>query len=177
MSKVVFMIMLALILGLTSASFALSPEESKTIQAAAEKFLDSTPDNNFLLQPDEINKRIKSGVKDFLLVDVRSTKEFNVGHIPGAISIPYLDIVDPKNLALLPKDKEIILYCNSGHESTKVLSILRMLGYNVNGMKWGMMGWNIVPSTGAALKAIAAGTSGTFPMESSSSSFKNQHLN
>ena len=173
MSKVVFMVMLVLTLGLTTTSFALSPEESKTIQAAAEKFLDSTPDNNFFLQPDEINKKLKSGVKDFLLVDVRSTREFNVGHIPGAISIPYRDIVAPENLAMLPKDKEIILYCNSGHESTKVLSILRMLGYNVNGMKWGMMGWNVVPSTGAALKAIAVGTSGIFPMENSTSSFKN----
>lgn len=164
MSKATSILIMVFVFGYYSLSFAITTDEQKAVIKAATVFLDSTPDNNFFIQPEEINKLLQSGSKSFLLVDVRSYKEFKGGHLPGAINIPYRDIVDPNNLALFPRDKEIILYCNSGHESTKVLSVLRMLGYNVYGMKWGMMGWNVVPSTSAALKAIAAGTTGNYPL-------------
>jgi len=152
-------------LGCSSMSYALTPEEAKTVQKVAFEFLNSTPESTFLIAPEAVYERIQSKAKDYILVDVRSAKDFQAGHIPTAINIPYRDIANTPNLAKLPRDKEIILYCNSGHESTKVLSILKMLGYNAYGMKWGMMAWNIVPSTGATLKAIATGTAGSYPLE------------
>ena len=108
--------------------------------------------------------RIQAAKGDYVLVDARSDKEFKLWHLPGAISIPYRDIVAPENLSKLPKDKDIIVYCNSGQESSKVLAILRMLDYRAFSMKWGMLGWRTVPSTSAALKAIADGTAGNFPV-------------
>lgn len=165
MFRCVLLLTVVLAIGNVSSASALSPQEEKIILKATEQFLDSTPDNNFLLMPEEIFERIKSGAKDFLLVDVRSKKEFENGHLPGAINIQTLDIVAPKTLDRLPKDKEIILYCSSGHESTKILPLLRMLGYNALGMKWGMMAWSTVSSTEATLKAIAKGKSGVFPVE------------
>jgi rhodanese-related sulfurtransferase len=160
----VILILLGLSLASTSLAHALTPEEKQIIQKAAVAFLDATPDNSYLLLPEEINKRILSGAKDFLLVDVRSNKEFKTGHLPGAINIPQQEIADPDSLALLPRDKEIILYCGSGHQSTKVLPILRMLGYKSYGMKWGMIGWDVGISTTEALKAIAVGTAQKYPV-------------
>jgi len=156
---------LVLALSCSSMSYALTPEEAKTVRKVAAEFLGITPENTFLLAPEAVNERLQSGAKDFVLVDVRSGKDFQTGHIPTAINIPYRDIANEQNLAKLPHDKDIILYCNSGHESTKVLSILKMLGYNAYGMKWGMMAWSVVPSTSATLKAIATGTSGIYPLE------------
>ncbi len=156
---------LVLSLGYSSMSHALTPEEAKTVQKAAVEFLGSTPESTFLIAPEAVYERIQSSAKDYVLVDVRSAKDFQAGHIPTAINIPYRDIANAQSLAKLPRDKEIILYCNSGHESTKVLSILKMLGYNAYGMKWGMMAWNVVPSTAATLKAIATGTSESYPLE------------
>ncbi len=142
---------------------ALSPGEAEVIQRAAAHFLDSTPENNFLLAPTEVRGRLQSGKSDFVLVDVRSEKEFELWHLPGAISIPVREIAEPRSLAKLSREREIILYCNSGHESTKALSLLRILDYPAFSMKWGMMGWRTVPATAAALRAIAEGTTGSFP--------------
>lgn len=145
-------------------ALALSAEETRVIREASSRFLDSTPANNYFIPPADVLARIQAGKNDYVLVDVRSEKEFRLWHLPGAIGIPATTVVVPENLAKLPKDKDVIVYCNAGHDSAKVLSILRMLDYRAFGMKFGMLGWHTVPVTPAALKAIADGTSGTFPV-------------
>ena len=144
---------------------ALSAEEARVIQQAAAHYLESTPENNFLVSPAEVLARIQSGKGDYLLVDVRTAKEFKLWHLPGAINIPYREVANPESIAKLPKDKDIVVYCNSGHESSKVLSVLRLLEFRAVGMKWGVMAWRPVPATAATLKAIAEGTTGTLPIE------------
>jgi rhodanese-related sulfurtransferase len=46
-------------------------------------------------------------------------------------------ILDEKNLKKLPKNKPIFLICYVGHTSSQVLTILKMLGYNVTSIKYG----------------------------------------
>ena len=43
-----------------------------------------------------------------MLVDVRSTEEYNAGHIPKARSIP-LEVL-PRRLAEIPRDVPVVLY-------------------------------------------------------------------
>ena len=115
----------------------------------------------------DVLERIKSGKKDFVIVDVRmpKTKYFDQGHLPGAIYIGYREIAKPENLAKLPKDKDIIVYCNTGHEQNKVLSVLGMLGYKAYGMKWGYSSWKVAAPTAATLKAIEGSISNNYPIE------------
>ena len=48
----------------------------------------------------------------FLIIDVRNGNEFSRGNIPGSINIP-ADIIG-RRLNLIPKDKELLVYCNTG---------------------------------------------------------------
>jgi hypothetical protein len=64
-----------------------------------------------------------------------------LGHIPGAINIPWTKIADPENLAKLPADKPIVVYCYTGHTGQAAATVLGMLGYDVLNLKYGMMGW------------------------------------
>lgn len=65
---------------------------------------------------------------DGLLVDVRSRQEYEEGHLRGAINIP-LGSIDENILGKIPKDKNIIIYCQSGMRSKKACEILDELGY------------------------------------------------
>ena len=56
---------------------------------------------------DELKSRMKSGA--VVLVDVRPAKEYEAGHIPGAISIPHDELEG--RLRELPKDQEVVAYC------------------------------------------------------------------
>ena len=68
--------------------------------------------------------------KDVQLVDVRTPKEYNAGHIDDAINI---DISDKENFIRevnkLDKDKPIYIYCHIGGRSNKVSKILESQGF------------------------------------------------
>ncbi len=68
------------------------------------------------------------------VIDVRSSDEYNSGHIPKAINIP-LDDIDSINLE---KDTTIYVYCASGNRSKEASQKLVDLGYkavyNIGGL-------------------------------------------
>ena len=70
---------------------------------------------------------IKSGSKDFVIVDVRDEQEYADGHIPGAVNIPVA--VFASKSSILDKKKRIIIYCNGGERSNKAYRKLMKLGY------------------------------------------------
>ncbi|TFG89142.1 MAG: rhodanese-like domain-containing protein [Gemmatimonadales bacterium] len=51
-----------------------------------------------------------------LLLDVRTSREFATGHLPGATNIPLGDL-ERRMHSLGPKDRPIIAYCQSGQRS------------------------------------------------------------
>ena len=65
----------------------------------------------------------------FVLLDVRTQEEFDAGHIPTAILLPY-DEINLKAATVLPdKEKEIVVYCRSGRRSAIAKKALVELGY------------------------------------------------
>ncbi|MCI0131260.1 FAD-dependent oxidoreductase [Vagococcus sp. CY53-2] len=67
-----------------------------------------------------------------MLVDVRTPEEFAQGTIDGFINIPLNDIRQRANE--LPKDKEIILSCQSGQRSYIAQRMLAQMGYDVKNL-------------------------------------------
>jgi phage shock protein E len=62
-------------------------------------------------------------------IDVRSSAEFNAGHVDGAQNIPHTEIADKIAAVTLDKNAEIHLYCRSGNRSGKALKVLQKMGY------------------------------------------------
>jgi rhodanese-related sulfurtransferase len=52
---------------------------------------------------------------DYVLVDVRQPKEYESGHIPGAVFLPLLEL--ERKLFSLPGDRDLVFYCHSGGRS------------------------------------------------------------
>lgn len=83
---------------------------------------------NNLVSYDDLQKELNA--KAIVLVDVRTQDEFNQGHIPGSILLPY-DEVDKLAPAMLPdKAAKIVVYCRSGRRSAIAADALRQLGYS-----------------------------------------------
>jgi 3-mercaptopyruvate sulfurtransferase SseA len=61
--------------------------------------------------PLEEFKNLFDNQADIVIVDTRSLEDYQAGHIPGAISMPYPDDIRARNQEL-PRDKTIILYCS-----------------------------------------------------------------
>jgi rhodanese-related sulfurtransferase len=75
-------------------------------------------------------KKIASNIPaDTVIIDVRSQEEANDGMIKGARVVPDAVILD--RLAEVPKDKQIVTYCNTGVQAEMAYHKLKEKGYNV----------------------------------------------
>ena len=67
--------------------------------------------------------------KNYVIVDVRTTEEYNEGHIKNAISIPNENIGIGEIAELPNKSQLILVYCRSGNRSRQASEKLVKLGY------------------------------------------------
>ena len=93
--------------------------------------------------PNDINinelNEIISIKSDVILLDVRSLKELNEGHLNGAINIPLYELEMCCDCKLKDKYKTIIVYCQSGIRSKKAIKILYRNGFtNLYNLKGGL---------------------------------------
>lgn len=100
-------------------------------------YLHNTKDDwNYITPIDYYNKYYKTN-KKHMLIDLRKKQDYKKSHIKGAKNMYWLDILDEKNLKKLPIDKPIFLICYVGHTSSQVMTLLKLLGYNVVSIKFG----------------------------------------
>ncbi|MFP7295841.1 rhodanese-like domain-containing protein [Neobacillus niacini] len=88
---------------------------------------------------------LKSELKDKnkLFIDVRTPGEYKRTHIKEFKNIP-LNLLAQKAEKELPKDKEIIVICQSGMRSVQASKILKKFGYTkVTNVKGGMNAWSL----------------------------------
>lgn len=86
-------------------------------------------------------KKIMDSGEDFVILDVREQDEFDAGHIPGAILIPYTKIENKSEEMLPDKDTQILVYCRSGRRSKIAAQSLASLGYTNVKEFGGIMDW------------------------------------
>ena len=86
--------------------------------------ISKSEENSTNVEANNIENLLKN--KEFLL-DVREEYEYQDGHIKGAINLPLREILEKKDT--LPKDKDIYVYCRSGHRSADAVNFLKSLGF------------------------------------------------
>ena len=74
-------------------------------------------------------KEIMDSEEGYIILDVRTQEEYDEGHIPGAILIPYDEILEKAESVLTDKDQLILVYCRSGRRSKIAAEALAELGY------------------------------------------------
>lgn len=98
-------------------------------------FLTETKDDWNYITPEQFHKEDKN---QYFILDIRRPEDFAKGHIPGATNIFWLDLLKPENLEKLPRNEKILVYCYVGHTSSQALVLLKLLGYDAVGLKFGM---------------------------------------
>jgi rhodanese-related sulfurtransferase len=83
------------------------------------------------------------GDAGYVLLDVRTPREYANGHIRGAVLIDYYDADFVDRLKALDRDKTYLVYCYSGARSDRTLAILEKLGFlHAYDMATGIVGWS-----------------------------------
>jgi len=77
---------------------------------------------------------------DGVIVDIRTNYEYNLGHIRGAINIPYYNLLNNYS-HYLDKDQKYYLYCDYGSQSKEISNRLNLFGYNTSNIEGGYEGY------------------------------------
>jgi adenylyltransferase/sulfurtransferase len=104
----------------------------------------------------ELKERLEAG-EDVLLVDVRDPHEWDIASLDDKLKIPKGKIQVAKNailagrklrdeteLAKIPLDREVVLYCRSGSRSADAIRMLKEVGYDQDkllNLTGGILAW------------------------------------
>jgi len=75
-----------------------------------------------------------------MVIDARDTGQFAKGHIPGAVNMDWRQVLAKRNG--IPKNKPVLIYCNTGSLSAQAGFALRVAGWdNVKILQGGLQEW------------------------------------
>jgi rhodanese-related sulfurtransferase len=96
------------------------------------------------LSPSEARETIgkRSGDPGFVLLDVRTPKEFGEERIDGAVMVDYKSPSFRDEMAKLDRNKTYLVYCRTGHRTEGAVKVMRELGFpNVSVLAGGLTKW------------------------------------
>jgi adenylyltransferase/sulfurtransferase len=93
----------------------------------------------------ELKQLLDSGVKDFVLLDVRNPNEYEIAQLPGSVLIPLPEIENGKGVEKVKEllnGHRLIAHCKLGGRSAKALGILKEAGIEGINVKGGISAWS-----------------------------------
>lgn len=141
---------------LTAASLLLAPAVHANNKAAVidemEGYLEFVDYGGGVIFSEQIPKDEWSKM---VVIDARDPAQFAKGHIPGAINMDWRQVLAKRNT--IPKNKPVLIYCNTGSLSAQAGFALRVAGWdNVKILQGGMEEWKAKGGFDAATKAVGA---------------------
>lgn len=80
------------------------------------------------ISPSELSGRIDAGNAP-LILDVRTVREYEAGHIPGSVNIPHTELSGRISELASNRNEEIVVHCQSGPRAGIAQSILSRSGF------------------------------------------------
>lgn len=126
---------------------AVAEEANPVVLDAMSGYLDFAEYGSSLIWPAQIPAQDWSRI---FLVDARDAAQYEAEHIPGAINIEWRQVLARRDE--IPRDRMVVIYCNSGSLSAQAVFALRVLGWeNVKVLQDGMQGWKLLASDATRL--------------------------
>jgi rhodanese-related sulfurtransferase len=101
---------------------------------------------------ERISKLFTEGLKDFVvsaedvfsnpdsfyIINYERKDKYDFGHVPGAVRYkPGATLGIEAEMKTIPADRDVVVYCATGHNSAFVVAYLRLLGYKAHSMVYG----------------------------------------
>ena len=129
--------LLVLMVSLSCLSGSLCAQENTSAIEAMEEYFDFVEYGGATIFPEQIPA---DDWKKFFIIDARSTEEYSKEHIPGAVNIEWRQVLARRSE--IPKDRPVLIYCNTGVLSAQAGFALRVIGYdNLRILQGGLREW------------------------------------
>jgi len=106
-------------------------------------FLGSNLYANELWSVTELKTKIDQSSEPLVLLDVRTTEEFESGRIKNSINIPHEILLSNIGLVSEYNDEQLVVYCRSGKRASLVIEALEKNGFtNVVDIEGDILAWS-----------------------------------
>lgn len=86
--------------------------------------------------------KLMNADSNFVVVDVRTPKEYRKGHMKNAINISYFNNWFTDSISKLNREKTIYMYCQTQHRSPLASKKMKKMGFKkIIDLKGGFMKW------------------------------------
>jgi rhodanese-related sulfurtransferase len=76
--------------------------------------------------------------ENYFIINLERKDKYEDGHIPGAIRYkPEATLGYAEEMASIPFDKTVVVYCGTGHNSGFATAYLRLFGYDARTLRYG----------------------------------------
>jgi rhodanese-related sulfurtransferase len=83
-----------------------------------------------------------SNPRNYFIINLERKDKYEDGHIAGAIRYkPEGTLGIPEEMATIPFDKTVVVYCGTGHSSAFATAYLRLFGYDARTLRYGNNGF------------------------------------
>ncbi len=80
--------------------------------------------------------------KDFIILDVRTPREYRVGHIPQAMLLDFHSPAFSDGLKRLDRSKTYLIYCQTGYRSSRTVQMTEKMGFkSIYHLQRGVLEW------------------------------------
>jgi rhodanese-related sulfurtransferase len=108
------------------------------ISAARFKNIFAEGTENVLITADEVF----SNPQQYFVINYERKDKYDDGHIPGAVRYkPNATLGFTTEMATIPVNKTVVVYCGTGHNSGFVTAYLRLFGYDARTLRYGNNGF------------------------------------
>ena len=74
----------------------------------------------------------------YFVINLERKDKYDDGHIPGAVRYkPESTLSFPQEMATIPFNKTVVVYCGTGHNSAFATAYLRLFGYDARTLRYG----------------------------------------
>jgi len=106
-------------------------------------FLGSNLYANELWSVTQLKTKIDQSSEPLVLLDVRTTEEFETGRIKNSINIPHEILLSNIDLVSQYNDEQLVVYCRSGKRASLVIEALEKNGFtNVVDIEGDILAWS-----------------------------------
>ena len=80
--------------------------------------------------------------KNFINLDVRTSREYRSGHVPRAVLMDFHSPVFPASLNKLDRSKTYLIYCQTGYRSSRAVQMVEKMGFTtIYHLQRGVLEW------------------------------------
>ena len=118
-----------------AAALLVSPAAAES--PAMQEYMEFSSYEAGIIVPQQLSKEVFDSI---VFIDTRDASQFAKDTIPGARNIEWREVLS--RISDIPKDKKVILFCNTGSLSAQAAFALRVAGRdNVLLLQTGLDGW------------------------------------